>query len=160
MDAETQARLARLVRESRVAALGTLRGGAPLVSLVLYLPEEDFSAFVLHVSRLAWHTQDMERDARVSLSIAEADDGRADPQTLMRVSLRGAVERVASDGGETARLEARWLARYPESAQTFQLADFAFWRLTPADARFVAGFGRTHNLAPQDLREAAQRPPI
>ena len=160
MDSETQLTLARLIRATRVAALGTLRTDAPLVSLALYCPEDDFSAFVLHVSRLAWHTQDMERDARVSLSITEADDGRADPQTLMRVSLRGAVERVASEGGEYARLKARWLERYPESAQTFELADFAFWRLTPADARFVAGFGRTHNLAPQDLREAAQRPPI
>ena len=151
-----QAALARLIRATRVAALGTLRGGAPLVSLALYCPEDDFSAFVLHVSRLAWHTQDMERDARVSLSIAEADDGRADPQTLRRVALRGSVVRAASEGGEYERLRARWLARYPESAQTFVLVDFAFWRMVPSDARFVAGFGRTHNLSPQDLREAAQ----
>jgi len=157
MDSEAQAALARLLRATRVAALGTLRGGAPLVSLVLYLPEDDFSAFVLHVSRLAWHTQDMERDARVSLAIVEADDGRADPQTLQRVSLRGSVERVTSAGGEYARLRQRWLERYPESAQTFELADFAFWKFTPADARFVAGFGRTYNLSPAELRGASGR---
>jgi putative heme iron utilization protein len=157
MDAETQAQLARLIRVARVASLGTLRGGVPLVSVVPYLPEADFAAFHFHVSRLAWHTQDMERDARVSLAIAETDDGRADPQTLARVSLRGAVERVASEGDEYARLKARRLERYPESAQTFGLADFCFWRFAPTDARFVAGFGRTHNLSPQDLREAARR---
>ena len=60
-----------------------------MASMTLYLPAPDFSAFFVHVSRLAWHTQDMAQDGRVALSIAETDDGRADPFTLMRVSIRG-----------------------------------------------------------------------
>jgi putative heme iron utilization protein len=101
------------------------------------------------VSRLAWHTQDMLHDPRVALSIAETDDGRADPFTLMRVSIRGdAVE--LSDGPKTA-----WLQRFPEQAINFELADFSFWKITPRDARFVAGFGRIHNLSAAQLSEAA-----
>jgi putative heme iron utilization protein len=89
MDSDSSRLLAGLLRSQRSAHLGTLRGGAPLVSMTLYLPAEDLSAFHIHVSRLAWHTQDMLQDPRVALSVGETDDGRADPFTLMRVSIRG-----------------------------------------------------------------------
>ena len=137
--------LARLVRGERVAHLATLRGGAPMASMTLYLADADFSAFYVHVSRLAWHTQDMLQDARVALSIAERDDARADPFTLMRVTIRGEAAQI-TDGPKDA-----WLARFPEQAINFQLADFSFWRITPRDARFVAGFGKIHNLSAKDL---------
>lgn len=156
MDAATTLTLVNLLRRERVAALGTLRGGAPLVSMVACLPRDDFSAFHLRVSRLAWHTQDMERDARVSLAFFERDDGRADPQTLARVTIRGEAARLPDGDEAQDRLKAQWLARFPESAVTFELADFAFWRVTPSDARFVAGLGRTHNLSAAELRALAR----
>ncbi len=155
MDAEAGALLARLIRGGRVAALGTLRRGAPLVSMVAFLPEVDFGAVCLRVSRLAWHTQDMLADPRVSLSIVELDDGRADPQTLARVALRGEAQQLAGEGEPFERLKAEWLARFPASAVTFTLADFAFWRVVPRDARFVAGLGRSYNLSAAALRRAA-----
>src|SRR5688572_25996538 len=116
--------------------------------MTLYLPAPDFSSFFIHVSRLAWHTQDMLQDPRVSLSIAETDDGRADPFTFTRVSIRGEASLL---GEENPSLKARWLARFPEQAINFELADFSFWRIAPRDARFVAGFGRIHNLSAADL---------
>src|SRR2546430_8386763 len=94
MDAESRRLLGSLIRSERIAHLGTLRDGAPMVSMTLYMPEPDFSAFYVHVSRLAWHTQDMQHDARVALSIAETDDRRADPFTLMRVSIRGEAAQI------------------------------------------------------------------
>jgi putative heme iron utilization protein len=120
--------------------------------MTLYLPDESFSAFYVHVSRLAWHTQDMLQDPRIALSIAETDDGRADPFTLMRVSIRGDASQLARDNPE---LKARWLERFPEQAINFELADFSFWQITPRDARFVAGFGRIHNLSVSDLGKVA-----
>jgi hypothetical protein len=152
VDTDSLVALARLVRKERVAHLGTLRAGAPMVSMTLFMPERDFSAFYVHVSRLAWHTQDMLKDPRVALSIAEADDGRADPFTLMRVTLRGAASEMKAGD---ASLKAAWLARFPEQAINFQLADFSFWRIVPHDARFVAGFGRIHNLSAAQLSGAA-----
>jgi heme iron utilization protein len=137
--------LKRLLLKERIAHLATLRGGAPMASMTLYLPAPDFSVFFVHVSRLAWHTQDMQQDARVALSIAEADDRRADPFTLMRVTIRGEAAQLV-DGPKDA-----WLERFPEQAINFQLADFAFWKITPRDARFVAGFGRIHNLSATEL---------
>ena len=146
MDDETRRQLARLIRGERIAHLATLRADAPMVSMTLYMAERDFSAFYVHVSRLAWHTQDMQHDTRVALSISERDDGRADPFTLMRVTIRGDAAQI-DDGPKEA-----WLARFPEQAINFQLADFSFWKITPRDARFVAGFGRIHNLSASDLQ--------
>jgi putative heme iron utilization protein len=151
MDAETGRSLARLVRSERIAHLATLRSGGPLVSMTLYMPAPDFSTFCVHVSRLAWHTQDMQHDSRVALSIAETDDRRADPFTLMRVSIRGEAANIANDDAEFAALKTAWLARFPEQAINFELADFSFWKITPRDARFVAGFGRIHNLSAAEL---------
>jgi heme iron utilization protein len=148
VDVETAQLLKSLLLKERIAHLGTLRGGAPMVSMTLYMPEPDFSAFYVHVSRLAWHTQDMLQDARVALSVAETDDRRADPFTLMRVTVRGDALQLQGEGNE---LKTRWLRRFPEQAINFQLADFSFWRITPRDARFVAGFGKIHNLSAKDL---------
>lgn len=155
MDVDARRSLARLIRSSRIASLGTLRKGAPNVSMVACLPSSDFVAFWLRLSRLAWHTQDLSVDARVSLSLCESDDGRTDPQTLARVTLRGdATEIRGDDAGESLRRG--WLERFPASAVTFELADFSFWRFAPRDARFVAGLGRTYNLSAAELARSAQ----
>ncbi|HYX65658.1 MAG TPA: pyridoxamine 5'-phosphate oxidase family protein [Burkholderiales bacterium] len=152
MDAERAALLKTLIRKERIAHLATLRGGAPMASMTLYLAAPDFSAFHVHVSRLAWHTQDMQHDPRVALSIAETDDRRADPFTLMRVAIRGEATDLKGD----LSMKTAWLERFPEQAINFQLADFSFWKIEPRDARFVAGFGRIHNISATDLIESAQ----
>jgi heme iron utilization protein len=152
VEIETRRALSGLLLQERIAHLATLRGGAPMASMTLYLADESFSAFYVHVSRLAWHTQDMLQDPRVALSIAESDDRRADPFTLMRVSIRGnAVQILGEDHG----LKGRWLQRFPEQAINFELADFSFWKIAPRDARFVAGFGRIHNLSAAELASIA-----
>ncbi|HEX7384673.1 MAG TPA: pyridoxamine 5'-phosphate oxidase family protein [Burkholderiaceae bacterium] len=149
--AQLASELAALLRGERIAHLATLRQGAPMASMTLYMPDPGFAAFYVHVSRLAWHTQDMGREPRVALSIARADDGRPDPFTLMRVSVRGEASEIANGSTESSELKGRWLARFPEQAINFELADFSFWRIAPRDARFVAGFGRIHNLSADEL---------
>jgi heme iron utilization protein len=152
MNPDDAAALARLLRTARVAHLGTLRQGAPLASMTLFLAAPDFSALHVHVSRLAWHTQDMAVDPHVALSVAETDDGREDPFTLVRVTIRGEATQLGADEA----LKKAWLARFPAQAVNFELADFAFWRIAPRDARFVAGFGRIHNLSAAELAAAAR----
>jgi heme iron utilization protein len=149
VDAESSFLLKQLILKERVAHLGTLRNAAPMVSMTLFMPEHDFSAFYVHVSRLAWHTQDMLHDPRVALSVAESDDRRADPFTLMRVTIRGEAVQI-SQGPKAA-----WLERFPKQAINFELADFSFWKITPRDARFVAGFGAIHNISAQELTRIA-----
>src|SRR5258708_23519883 len=134
MDNETGRQLASLIRGERIAHLATLRGGAPMVSMTLYMPEQDFSAFYVHVSRLAWHTQDMQQDARLALSISETDDRRADPFTLMRVSIRLEPVPLLEWPNDA------WLAPFPQQAFNLELADFSFCRLTPRDPPFISAF--------------------
>jgi putative heme iron utilization protein len=148
-----RAALAGLLRRERIAHLATLRQEAPMAGMTLYLPAADFSAFHVHVSRLAWHTQDMQQDARVALSISETDDGRKNPFTLMRISIRGNAENLSLEQPE---LKTAWLNRFPEQAINFELPDFSFWRIQPRDARFVAGFGQIHNLSAAELAECSR----
>ena len=126
-----------------------------MVSMTLFMAEGDFSAFYVHVSRLAWHTQDMLQDPRVALSVAETDDRRPDPFTLARVTIRGEAAQVENEDPDFENLKTDWLARFPQQEINFELADFSFWRIVPRDARFVAGFGRIHNLSADDLARAA-----
>ena len=149
MDSDSLLLLKNLLLQTRIAHLATLRGGAPMASMTLYMPAANFDAFYVHVSRLAWHTQDMARDGHVALSIAQTDDGRADPFTLMRVTIRGQAVQLPAGPKDL------WLRKFPEQAINFTLADFSFWEIRPADARFVAGFGRIYNLSAAELARAA-----
>ena len=100
-----------------------------MVSMTLFIPESDFSALYVHVSRLAWHTQDMLQDPRVALSIAETDDGRPDPFTLARVM---EVALASRDQHEVVTV----FGEHPRESG----ADAG---RSPGDDRYSACFGRT-----------------
>ena len=157
MDELSERTLARLIRQTRVAALGTLHDGGPNLSMVAYGFADDFSAFYIHVSKLGKHTTDMENDPRVSLLIAETDDRRADPQTLARVSIHGMAEILLRNDPGHAQVKENYLARFPEAEQLFSLGDFNLWKITPKGGRYVAGFGRAFNLVPEALKRASTR---
>jgi heme iron utilization protein len=155
MDTTSEQTLARLIRETRVAALGTLHDGEPNLAMVAYAFAEDFSAFYIHVSKLGKHTTDMESDPRVSLLIAETDDRRADPQTLARVSIRGTAEILPRTDPIYAQVRRIYLDRFPKAEQLFSLGDFNIWKITPKGGRFVAGFGRAFYLVPEALKKVS-----
>lgn len=147
-------RLARLIRDRHVAALGTLRDGEPLVSQVVYAPAPDLSSFLILASGLAQHTQDFLKDPRVGLMVAESEAPGLDPLSLARASFRGTVAAVKGD--ELPEARSLYLAANPGALALFALGDFVLYRITPRTARFVAGFGRTYNLGPDHFREASR----
>lgn len=155
MDSDSEQTLARIIRETRIAALGTLHDGEPNLAMVAYIFADDFSAFYIHVSKLGKHTRDMENDPGVSLLIAETDDLRADPQTLARVSLQGIAELLPRDASDYFQTKHRYLKRFPEAEPMFSLGDFNLWKITPKSGRFVAGFGRAFNLVPDALKRVS-----
>src|SRR5258706_11558833 len=126
-----RAELAALIRKERIAHLATLRQGAPLASMTLYLAEPGFGAFHVHVSRLAWHTQDMAQDPHVALSIAQTDDGRADPFTLKRVSIRGEAVNIS---GAQPELKKSWLEKFSQQAINFGIGGFSFLHIAAREA--------------------------
>lgn len=156
VDSDSLHTLIRLIRTQRVAAFGTLRDGAPLVSMILYAVASDFTQFYIHASRLALHTQDIREDPRVSLMIAETDTGEKDPQRLARVSIRGEAAAVPPTAGDYAEAKAIYLAKFPEAAFNFTLGDFSIYKIVPRTARYVAGFGKIFNLTVEDFKQAAE----
>jgi putative heme iron utilization protein len=155
MDTTSEQTLAHMIRETRIAALGTLHEGEPNLAMVAYIVSDDFSTFYIHVSKLGRHTRDMETDPHVSLLIAETDDRRPDPQTLARVALQGLAEVLPRDAADYPRIKARYLQRFPETELLFSLGDFNFWRISVRSGRYVAGFGRAFNLVPEALISAS-----
>ncbi len=157
MNDEVLQLLGRLLRMRRVTALGTLREGSPLVSMVAYALEPETPALLIHISGLAYHTQDLLGDPRVGMLVMEEDsamDGGRDPQTLARVSLRGMAERIERDDATYSLARERYLERFPAAEPLFSFGDFGLFRIRVLGARFVAGFAQTYNLSADQVREA------
>src|SRR5438445_8203032 len=128
-----------LLRRRRQGALATLMAGSgdPYCSLVNVASHSDGSPILL-ISRLAVHTKNILADPRVSLMLDERAAG--DPLEGARIMLAGRAEAAGLD--ELERLRRRYLNAHP-SAETFaNFKDFAFFRIRPAGAHLVAGFGR------------------
>ena len=155
MDSTSEQSLAHLIRSTRTAALGTIHEGEPNQAMVAVAYESDFSAFYIHVSKLGKHTTDMEQNPHVSLLLTEMDDQRADPQTLMRVSINGTAEIILRNASDYVRIKDLYIRRFPEAVELFGLGDFNLWKITPKNGRFVAGFGRAFNLTPEMLIKVA-----
>lgn len=156
MNAEEQRNLANLLRGQRWAALATLADdGAPLASMVAYVPEEDFGGFLLHLSRLASHTRNLLADPRASLAVSEPDTGQGDPQTLARVTVQGTVVHLPRDTAEYAAGRDVYLRRLPDAGRLFEFPDFMLFRLVPSGARLVGGFARAYSLDAARLRAAS-----
>lgn len=156
MDDDTARSLRTLVEAQPVAALGTLHatreGQEPFVSMVpvAWLPG---AVAVIHVSRLAPHTGDLERSPRASLMLTAPRVEGDDPQALARLSVQVQAEILPRGGDSDTLARAAYLARFPRAVQTFGLGDFVMVRLAPRSARYVAGFGRAHGLTADALAQ-------
>lgn len=153
MDAQSAQVLKNLVLSRSVAALGTLRDGAPYVSMVLYAPTADLSGLLIHISRLAHHTQNILKDPRVSLMIVSSEQPGQNPQTLARVSIQGAAEEVAGKSRELEQATEAYLTRFPQARTYLDLEDFAFFSIRSHAIRFVAGFGRAFSVTPRRFKD-------
>lgn len=134
-----------LVAANAQAVLTTLRAGDghPYGSLVEYLALADGDVLML-LSRLAEHRRYLEADPRASVLVA----GEALSQA--RVTLLGRVEPEADKAG----WRDAYLARHPQAETYIDFADFDFFRLRVAEARYIAGFGRMGWIAGENYRAA------
>ena len=151
MDAELTLRLVQLVRARSTAALGTLHGGAPFVSMAPYAIAPDGAGLLVHVSRLAAHTKDMLADARVSMLIAQAEGGDTSPLALARVTVQGEAQAIARDAAPHAAYGDAYRDRFPDAEPMFGFGDFSLFLIRPVSARFVAGFGQAHSLSGESM---------
>ena len=124
-----------LMRGRTTAALGTSLDGAPYVSLVLIAFDDDGSPLLL-LSDLAQHTQNLLKDARVSL-LFDGTGEYADPLTGPRLTVLGVAARC-----DDPAVLARYVAAHPSAAMYAGFTDFHLYRVTIARGHFVAGFGK------------------
>lgn len=149
---DTDARgLRRLFDTRPVGSLATLHRGEPAVSMVPFVLPAGAAHLLIHVSALATHTRDMQAHPRVAFMVMDDPAAAASPQALPRVSLQADAEPLPREGDDHARAKAHYLARFPDAAVTFELADFSLFVLRPVSARLVAGFGRASALVAQGL---------
>lgn len=121
--------------------------GTPYASLVLPAALDDGTPFLL-LSDLSDHAQNLHADPRGSL-LYDGTSGHTDPLTGPRVSLVGRFETRADE-----TLRAAFVARYPGAEIYAGFADFHPWVMTVEHAHLVAGFGRIHWIAGNDLMNA------
>jgi putative heme iron utilization protein len=137
-----------LLRRSRQGALATLAPGSgdPYCSLVNVASNWNGSPILL-ISRLALHTRNILGDPRVSLMLDERAEG--DPLEGARIMLAGRAEQ-ARDADE-AVFRRRYLNAHPSAEAFVNFKDFSFFKIKPAAAHLVAGFGRIVDLKPEQF---------
>jgi putative heme iron utilization protein len=153
MDPVIASTLRQLLDTQPVAALATLHRGEPAVSMVPFVLPAGAIEIVLHVSALSTHTRDMLEHPRVGLMVMADARAGTPPQALPRVSLQAVARQLPPDGDEQAQARAHYLARFPQSANTFELADFSLFALHPVSARLIAGFGQAYSVVERRLVE-------
>lgn len=146
--------LRALLQDTAAGALATLHRGDPAASMVPFAHDAAAGALLIHVSELATHTRDMRAHPAVSLLVMAAPGGDVPPQALARVAFAADARFVARDAPEYAAGRKLYLARFPQSVQTFALGDFSLVALLPRSARVVGGFGQAASLAGDALARA------
>ncbi len=134
-----------LLRTIRAGALATLDHGTghPFASLVTVATDLDGSPLLL-MSTLSAHVQNLERDPRCSILLAQG--GKGDPLAHPRLTVVGEAAR----SGEP-RLRERFLARHPKAKLYAGFADFSFWRVAMQGGHLNGGFARAMSLTAADL---------
>jgi len=148
--------LKALVAGRKVASLGTLHEGAPYVSMVPFALLADGSAFLIHVSELSAHTQDMLDDPRVSLLIMQSESAETLPKELARVTVNGRATRIEDESEEYQRGKARYLERFPDSEPMFGFGDFSLFAVRPEAVRWIGGFAGAQSLDPGEFVAAVR----
>lgn len=132
----------QLLRRAKTCALSTVshEDGTPYCSLANFATDGAGRPLLL-ISKLAWHTQNLEKDRRASVLVSELP-ATGDALVGPRVTVLGRFERDTDEN-----LRRRYLARHPHAVPYADFADFSFWRMEPSRVHGVAGFGRIETLS-------------
>ena len=149
--------LRELLQHTRVAALGTLQpDGRPFVSMVPFAIEPERGVLVIHVSALAAHSGNMERNPQVSLLVMQAEVEGEAVHALPRITFEGVASPMERGTQPWEQARATYLQRFPEAQPMTELGDFRFVQITVLAARQVAGFGAARALDEQQLQMLLQ----
>ena len=125
--------------------------GYPFASVLPFVLDERHRPVFL-ISRLAEHTKNLLADGRACLLVHGADG-----QNVLqdeRASVLGDVRQIEA----SPELCARYLRYHPDGERYLALGDFAFFRMEPKGARYIAGFGKMGWIEEADWIAAAELP--
>lgn len=151
MNSDMSAVLRSLLNDRSVAALGTLNNDEPFVSMVPFAVARTGKCLIIHVSRLAAHTQNMQRHGRVSVMVVEPEVPDKMPQSLARVTIQGIARELSRDDPDYASWRKVYLERIPDAAGLFEFGDFSLFLIEITSARLVAGFAQAVTLNVHDF---------
>ncbi len=146
------AALKSLLTKQPVAALATLHSGKPAVSMVPFAMLSSGIGFVIHVSRLATHTNDMLDNPAVALLITASLAEGHTPLALPRVSIQGQAQQCLPESPGYLEARSAYLAKLPDAEELFSFSDFSLFIVESKSIRYVAGFGRAVSLTPERMR--------
>lgn len=108
---EVRALLARLFAAERFAVLATQREGQPYANLVAFAASEDLATLLFVTPRATRKVENLRRDPRVALLVADSRNRAADLADAAAVT--GIGEARELEGTARAEALARFLARHP-----------------------------------------------
>ena len=153
MDPAQAQNLRRLLTTQRVASLGTLHHGEPYVSMAPFALLPDGSAFVIHVSALSPHTNDMLASPRVSLMVVALQTPDVPSRALARVTVQGEAMPLPESDPMHADAKRAYLSRFPESTAMFELTDFSLFAIRPRSVRYIGGFAQASTISAATFSE-------
>lgn len=148
--------LRTLIISQPLAALGTVQGGEPFVSMVPFAFITDSTLpctakLIIHVSTLAARTKQMLENSRVSLLVMAVSAPDVFVQATPRVTIQGIATQLDKASTDYEVAKAVYVQRFPHSLDLFDFADFSLFAIEPTSARFVAGFAQAKTLSAEDF---------
>ncbi len=143
--------LRQLLEQQDTAAIGTLHRGEPFVSMVPFALLPGGRGLVIHVSRLATHTNDMQLHPGVSLMVTAAREPGVPPQGLARATVQGEARFCVDGSDDYAAARAAYVTRFPESEPMFGFGDFSLVVIVPRTVRVVGGFAQAWSASVADF---------
>jgi len=132
-----------LLSQSRVCFLATQGKHGPETSMAPYAIHQ--GNILLHLSRLARHTANIETSSAIGLMICTPETESSSPLALPRLSLQG--EAVPVSEGQLAAAKAAYLQTIPDAEPLFSFGDFRLLQFTPAFIHWVGGFGKARKIS-------------
>ena len=148
--AHTARQFLRSTRHGILSTHSSKFAGYPFGSAAPFILDHAAQPIIL-ISSIAEHTKNIIANPKVSLLIFE---GNEDLQASSRLTLMGEASKIelADTSTDYQNLQARYLRYFPQACSYFATHDFAFYRITISQARFIAGFGKMGWVEGHELR--------
>ena len=145
--AKANAALSELLTQSKTLNLAsTLENKRPHVSYAPFAIDSELN-FYLFVSELSLHTKNLRERQHISMMIIEDEANASQLFARCRLTLGGRaieISRMSSDWNKAADVYRSRFGKFFDKLS--QLPDFHMFRIRPATARLVVGFGAAYEI--------------